>query len=63
MLGELIEWIQNLDPSFAFLLALPFLVAIAGLIAHVVETRRTDHKPATQGRSSIAHRPLWSRGL
>jgi hypothetical protein len=63
MLGELIEWTQNLDPGFAFLLALPFVVAIAGFVAHVVETRRTGYKPATQRRPSIADRPLWSRGL
>ena len=32
-LSELCMWLASLDATFAFLLALPFLVALAGLIA------------------------------
>jgi hypothetical protein len=63
MLGELFEWVVNLDRQFAFLLALPFIVALAGLLAHAVtERRRADrgnrveraergprHMPRTRG--------------
>ncbi len=30
---ELLEWLAALPPEFAFLLAIPFLVAAAGLLA------------------------------
>lgn len=33
MFAELIEWIRMLDREVAFLFAIPFVVAIAGLIA------------------------------
>ena len=39
-ISELIQWINSLDASFAFLLALPFLVALAGLLAEFVRQRR-----------------------
>jgi len=31
---ELLEWLWDLDPAFAFLLALPFVVGAFGLLAH-----------------------------
>jgi len=31
---ELWNWLQSIDATFAFLLALPFVVALAGLAAH-----------------------------
>lgn len=34
--SELLEWIVALPPDFAFLLALPFLVAAAALIQDVI---------------------------
>jgi hypothetical protein len=30
----LLEWMRDLDPAFAFLLALPFVVGALGLLAH-----------------------------
>lgn len=36
---ELIEWLVALDRPFAFLLALPFVVALAGLAAEIVRQR------------------------
>ena len=41
MFGELVEWVLNLDREFAFLLALPFVVAIAGLLSHVIRSGKT----------------------
>ncbi|OGA44952.1 MAG: hypothetical protein A3F74_16995 [Betaproteobacteria bacterium RIFCSPLOWO2_12_FULL_62_58] len=32
-MSEIIDWFSGLDPVFTFLLALPFVVAIAGLLA------------------------------
>jgi hypothetical protein len=33
------RWLAGLDPTFAFLLALPFAVGAAGLLAGWLETR------------------------
>lgn len=38
-LAELAQWLGTLDRPFAFLLALPFVVAVAGLISHFVRHR------------------------
>lgn len=38
-LTDLGHWLAALDRSFAFLLALPFLVAAAGLASHAVRKR------------------------
>jgi hypothetical protein len=40
----MIDWIASLEPPFAFLLALPFLVGLAGLIAEYVRWRRTGRR-------------------
>ena len=37
--SELWQWLGSLDASFAFLLALPFLVALAGLASLFFERR------------------------
>ena len=37
---ELIGWLSTLEPSFIFLLALPFLVGSAGLLAEYCRRRR-----------------------
>lgn len=37
---ELVQWVMALDRPFAFLLALPFVVALAGLTAELVRQRR-----------------------
>ncbi len=34
MLSEAIAWLWSIDPEFAFLLALPFVVALAAFIGH-----------------------------
>lgn len=36
---ELMQWLMTLDRPFAFLLALPFVVALAGLAAEIVRQR------------------------
>lgn len=33
IVNDLLEWLRTLPPDFAFLLAIPFLVAAAGLLA------------------------------
>ena len=38
-LSELGQWLTSLERPFAFLLALPFLVAAAGLASHFVRQR------------------------
>lgn len=35
MFGEFVEWLSNVNREFAFLLALPFVVALAGLLSQV----------------------------
>ena len=39
-IGELIQWLLSLDPSFAFLLALPFGVGFAGFLSEHLRRRR-----------------------
>lgn len=48
------QWIAELEPAFAFLLALPFAVAAAGLVAlrHESRARRREHRAAALGRMS-----------
>ena len=41
--SELGQWLGSLDPTFAFLLALPFLVALAGLTSLYFERHRGNH--------------------
>ena len=36
---ELVQWLTALDRPFAFLLALPFVVALAGLVGEFVRQR------------------------
>ncbi len=36
---ELVAWLQGLDPPFLFLLVLPFVVAIVGLLTELAERR------------------------
>lgn len=48
--GELIQWLVSLDPGFAFLLALPFLVGLAGFLAEYLRQRRArpnSRRPGT----------------
>ena len=46
------------DPPFAGSF---FLVAIAGFLAHIAETRRTAYKPAAQDRSAFIAKSEFSR--
>jgi hypothetical protein len=38
--GEFVHWLLSLDPPFAFLLALPFVVGFAALFAEYLRRRR-----------------------
>lgn len=40
---DLGQWLGSLDAPFAFLLALPFLVASVGLISLLFKKRRAGH--------------------
>jgi hypothetical protein len=63
MLGELVEWVLNLDPAFAFLLALPFVVALAGFLSEAARKREPRREPRRQPDTlrggHNAH--VWSR--
>jgi len=41
IIAEFEHWLADLDPSFAFLLALPFVIAAVGLLVEWREARRT----------------------
>jgi hypothetical protein len=41
-LPELWQWLASLDASFAFLLALPFLIALTGLASLFFEKQSKD---------------------
>jgi len=56
MLGELVEWIVNLDRDMAFLFALPFMVAAAGLAVHALENRGAARKSHRDTRAPGAAR-------
>ena len=49
--GELIQWLLALDRPFAFLLALPFMVALAGLAAELVRQRRQSLPHRSNGKA------------
>lgn len=46
---SLLRWAQALDPGFAFMLALPFVVAAAGLVAEGARRMRRGPPPGTGG--------------
>jgi hypothetical protein len=50
--GELVQWLKELDRPFAFLLALPFMVALAGLVAELVRRRRVRLPRRSNGQVS-----------
>jgi hypothetical protein len=47
IIADLGRWLTGLDPSFAFLLALPFAIGAVGLLVDRGESRRT--RPARRG--------------
>ena len=49
--GDLIQWLMALDRPFAFLLALPFMVALAGLAAEFVRQRRQSLLHRSNGKT------------
>jgi hypothetical protein len=51
---ELWDWLVALPPDFAFLLSLPFLVALTGLLADLARRPRRTRPRATPARSRIA---------
>ena len=66
MFAELIEWAMNLDREFAFLLLLPFAVALAGFVAEAVGRTGTRKaaQPAPAPSGHGAHMTgVWSRGM
>lgn len=52
---DLLDWLGTLPADFAFLLALPFFVAAAGLLADRPERRVAPPKPAAP--PPVAARP------
>lgn len=52
MIHELGEWIASLDRPFAFLLALPFMVALVGLVAELVRQRRAKWPRRSNGETT-----------
>lgn len=48
---ELVQWLIALDRPFAFLLALPFAVVLAGLIAELVRQRRVKLANRSNGEA------------
>ena len=63
MFGELVEWVLNLEPGFAFLLALPFMVAVAGLLSEALRNRRTQgtSRSGADVQTTPHDRHVWSR--
>ena len=47
LITEFIDWLATVPADFAFLLALPFLVAAAGLLADRPKRRDAPSLPAT----------------
>ncbi len=40
-IAELVRWLLNIEPSFAFLLSLPLVVGFAGLVAEHFRRRQS----------------------
>lgn len=64
----IINWLAELDPVFAFLLALPFVVVAAGFVSEASvfarrrrnKRRRQNEKPPSHSVARYANR-AWSR--
>jgi hypothetical protein len=58
--SESVTWWRSVPPEFAFLLALPFLVALTGLVAdcirHRCGTNKAGRTEPTAGRTRCAGR-------
>lgn len=53
-IADLVNWVRQLEPSFAFLLGLPVLVAVAGLAAEAVRRRSIRSSARQVGRASTS---------
>ena len=64
--NDIVAWWVPVPPDFAFLLALPFVVAALGISADVWRRRRRRvaesaqplHRPAARHRGAGRHRPV-----
>ena len=59
-IAELQGWIGDLDPSIAFLLALPFAVGLLGLAAYALEAR-IGRRRATTSQPRRGGHPVHAR--
>jgi len=55
------DWFASLSPEYAFLLALPFLVAIAGLLRGGTSARGIRSKARHEAKKSLGHSPVRPR--
>jgi hypothetical protein len=56
-LAELWTWLASLDASFAFLVALPFVVVALGAVALMIEQRRRAVAPRASSQPRRSGRP------
>lgn len=61
LIADIGAWLTALDPAFAFLLALPFAVAAAGLIALRSEQRAPRRERGRAARPAASRRPAHVR--
>jgi hypothetical protein len=54
IIADLGRWLAGLEPAFAFLLALPFVVAAAGLLAFRFESRGKRREQRERRSAAIA---------
>lgn len=55
LLTELATWLGDLEPAFAFLLALPIAVGAAGLAVEAYRSRRGDATPVDARDAGLPH--------
>ena len=53
--NELLEWLRALPPEFAFLLAIPFHVAAAGLLADTDPGSPSPARDPVAGHGRLSH--------
>jgi hypothetical protein len=60
-ISDIGAWLAALEPAFAFLLALPFAVAAAGLFALHLERRAPRRERRVIAPPAASHRPVHVR--
>jgi len=55
IVNDLLEWLRALSPEFAFLLAIPFLVAAAGLLADKEPGAPEAAPEPVSGHAGLSH--------